>query len=172
MPATNPRISVTLKPSLDAMLKRMSDATGQSRSAIVGELLEQAEPVLARMVAVIEAARTATDEARGRLVANLADAQGKLEAHLGLAQDLFDESTSDLVGEAEQVGRRKSKGAQVATAAARTEEHSEGGGRGRRKASRADAGPPRLTGGSHPNVTGKVPRSKSPAKPSRVRKGA
>ena len=111
MAGTNPRISVTLKPSLDAAIRRLSEATGQSKSSLVAEILEQAEPVFARMATVIEAAKTATKEAKERMAANLDEAQSKLEVHLGLVNDLFEEHTADLIGDMEQIGRRKEKGA-------------------------------------------------------------
>ena len=111
MAGTNPRISVTLKPSLDAAIRRLSEATGQSKSSLVAEILEQAEPVFARMATVIEAAKTATKEAKERMAANLDEAQSKLEVHLGLVNDLFEEHTADLIGDMEQIGRRKAKGA-------------------------------------------------------------
>lgn len=171
MAGTNPRISVTLKPSLDAAIRRLSEATGQSKSSLVAELLEQAEPVLMRMATVIEAAQTATKEAKERMAANLDEAQTKLEAHLGLVQDLFEEQTADLIGDLEQIGRRKAKGATGGRTDGRaaparpparspSPESTPGGSR-----------PPRLTGGSHPTQQAKKQARKTPAKPSPARKG-
>lgn len=169
MAGTNPRISVTLKPSLDAAIHRLSEATGQSKSSLVAEILEQAEPVFARMATVIEAAKTATKEAKERMAANLDEAQSKLEVHLGLVNDLFEEHTADLIGDMEQIGRRKAKGAGGRT-------HGSGATRARPPApspvsTPGASRPPRLTGGSHPSTQEKKQARKRPAKPSPARKG-
>ena len=111
MPAVNPRVSVTLKPSLDAALRRLSEATGQSKSAIIAELLEQSEQVFVRMAAIIETAKTATVEAKERMAANLEEAHNRLVEQAGVVGDLFEEQTADLVNELEQIGRRKGRGA-------------------------------------------------------------
>lgn len=170
MAGMNPRISVTLKPSLDAAIKRLSDATGQSKSSLVAELLEQAEPVLVRMATVIEAAHTATHEAKTRLAANLDEAQTKLEAHLGLVTDLFEEQTRDLIGDLESVGRRRAKGA-GAPLGERKNEHAVRGSGARSEGGPGGSRPPRLTGGSHPTEKARKPAGKKAAKPSLARKG-
>lgn len=107
MPAVNPRVSVTLKPSLDAVLRRLSDATGQSRSSLIAELLEQSEPVFERMAVIIETAKTATEEAKERMRANLDEAHSRLVVQAGIVGDLFEEQVADLVDDVEQVGRRR-----------------------------------------------------------------
>lgn len=106
MPAVNPRVSVTLTPALDATLKRLSDASGQSRSAIIAELLEQSEPVFERMATILETAKTATQEAKDRMAANLEEAHGRLLEHAGVIGDLFEDHVADLVDDVEQIGRR------------------------------------------------------------------
>lgn len=168
MKSVNPRVSVTLKPSTDATLSRLSKATKQSKSALVAELLEQSEPTLERLATLLEAAQTATQQARERMASNLEEAQSKLEEHIGLAKDLFEEKTNDLIGEMEQIGRRKAKGAGgrthgSAATSARPDAPSPGSTPG---ASR----PPRLTGGSHPTTPGKGQGRKTAAKPSPARK--
>nr|WP_238727780.1 ribbon-helix-helix domain-containing protein [Micrococcus luteus] len=109
MPAANPRVSVTLTPSMDAILKRLSDVSGQSKSSIIAEILEQSHPVFERMAAILETAKTATQEAKERMASNLEDAHAKLLEQAGIVGDLFEEQTADLVGELEQIGRRKGK---------------------------------------------------------------
>ena len=111
MPAANPRISVTLTPSMDAILKRLSDVSGQSKSSIVAELLETSQPVFERMAVILETAKTATQEAKERMASNLEEAHLKLVEQAGVIGDLFEEQTADLVGELEQIGRRKGKSA-------------------------------------------------------------
>lgn len=111
MPAANPRISVTLTPSMDAILKRLSDVSGQSKSSIVAELLETSEGVFERMAVILETAKTATQEAKERMAFNLEEAHARLVEQAGVVGDLFEEQTADLVGELEQIGRRKGKSA-------------------------------------------------------------
>lgn len=110
MSGLNPRISVTLTPAVDAALKRLSEASGQSRSSLVGEILEQSLPVFERLAVVIETAKTATQEAKARMASNMEAAQTKLESHLGIVHDLFEEQTADLIADIEAVGRRSARG--------------------------------------------------------------
>lgn len=115
MSGLNPRISVTLTPAVDAALKRLSEASGQSRSSLVGEILEQSLPVFERLAVVIETAKTATQEAKARMASNMEAAQTKLESHLGIVHDLFEEQTADLIADIEAVGRRSARGAEGRT---------------------------------------------------------
>ncbi len=55
MPATSPRITVTITDELSVALKRLSQLTRQSQSSLVGELLAQSLPVFERMVQLMEA---------------------------------------------------------------------------------------------------------------------
>lgn len=109
MPATNPRLTVTLKPSVQSVLQRLSSLTGDSQSSLVGGLLEQSLPVLERMVQVFEAA----DATKLVLAAHMADsldrAHTKLEDQLGLALDTFDSGIRPILDAAEKVERRTSK---------------------------------------------------------------
>ena len=65
MPAVNPRITITITPELHAVLRRLSELSGQSQSGIVGELLGESVPVFERMVTVLEAAQKLKAEAEG-----------------------------------------------------------------------------------------------------------
>lgn len=56
MPAANPRITITLKPEVHEVLKRLSSLTGNSQSSMVGEILNDSFPVFERMVQVLSAA--------------------------------------------------------------------------------------------------------------------
>ena len=111
MPAVNPRVSVTLTPAMDAVLKRLSDVSGQSKSSLIAEILEQSQPVFERMALILETAKSATKDAKERMAANLEEAHTQLLHQAGLVDDLFTQQTADLVGELEQIGRRKPKGA-------------------------------------------------------------
>ena len=109
MPAVNPRITVTLTPAVHAVIHRMSVLGDESMSAIVGGLLAESLPVFQRMVQVMEAATRLKQEAergRGDLAAGLAEAQGRIEAQLGLALESMDEGFRPLLDAAEKVARR------------------------------------------------------------------
>lgn len=112
MPAKNPRLTITLQPSLAAQLRKLSELTGNSQSALIGDLLEGTGPVFDRMIQVLEAAKSAKESIRGKLADDMEHAQSKMEGALGLALEGFDEFTGSLLDEAEEVTRRaRRKGA-------------------------------------------------------------
>lgn len=106
MPAKNPRLTITLQPSLAAQLRRLSELTGNSQSALIGELLEGSGPVFDRMIQVLEAAEAAKESMRGRLAGDMERAQTKMEGALGMVLEGFDDLTGSLLDEAEAVTRR------------------------------------------------------------------
>lgn len=172
MAGLNPRISVTLTPSCDAVLKRLSEASGQSRSSLVAELLEESQGVFARMADMIELAKNATDEARQRMAQNMERAQAELEEKVGLAEDLFTAHVMDLVADVETVGRRKAKRVDARPTAA---QRGRTGAHALRSSETADAAeparPPHVTRGSGTPVTTPKRRGKSAAKPASKRVG-
>lgn len=105
MPAKNPRLCITIEPKLAAQLRRLAELTGNSQSALIGELLEGSSNVFTRVIKVLEAANAVRGSVRGRIAEELEHAQGKLERQLGLALDIVD--GSDLVDKAEDVQRRR-----------------------------------------------------------------
>ena len=112
MPAKNPRLTITLQPSLAAQLRKLSELTGNSQSALIGDLLEGTGPVFDRMIQVLEAAKSAKESIRGKLADDMEHAQAKMEGALGLVLEGFDEFTGSLLDEAEAVTRRaRRKGA-------------------------------------------------------------
>lgn len=116
MPAVNPRITITITPELHAVLRRLSELSGQSQSGIVGELLGESVPVFERMVTVLEAAQKLKAEAeRGteELKAGLIDAHQKLERQMGLMLNDLDEGFRPILEAAEKVDRRASRAADV-----------------------------------------------------------
>ena len=106
MPAKNPRLTITLQPSLAAQLRKLSELTGNSQSALIGDLLEGTGPVFDRMIQVLEAAKSAKESIRGKLADDMEHAQAKMEGALGLVLEGFDEFTGSLLDEAEAVTRR------------------------------------------------------------------
>lgn len=106
MPTLNPRLTVTLKPSTFAQLREVSRLTGNSQSALIGEILEQAEPVFSRLIQVLSAAEQAKHELKAKAAADLEGAQARLEAQMGLMLGEFDNVTGSLLHEVEAVRRR------------------------------------------------------------------
>ena len=106
MPATNPRLTITLKPSTAALLRLMSSLTGNSQSALIAELLEANEPVFERLVKVLQAAKDAKAAVAQETRAGLDHAQRKLEKQLGLMLETMDEGVAPLLAEMETVKRR------------------------------------------------------------------
>jgi hypothetical protein len=85
MPAKHPRLTITLRPELHARLRRLSELTQNSQSALVSQLLDGAEETLDRVIGLLEAASQATDDLRGRLAKDMHTAQVRIEQQLGLA---------------------------------------------------------------------------------------
>lgn len=113
MPAVNPRITITLTPEVHALLRRLSVLTGNSQSAMVGELLESSQPVFERMLVLLEAADKLKREgmqAPEDIKNSLSRAHDKLEAQLGLALESFEQGGAPLLREAEKVTRRAGRG--------------------------------------------------------------
>lgn len=113
MSTSNPRITVTLQPEVHAVLRRLSQLTKNSQSAIVGDLLMESLPVFERMAEVLDAAEhlrlqgmKASDEVKDAL----SRAQGRMETQLGLVLDDFDAGNRPLLAEAEKVQRRGAGG--------------------------------------------------------------
>jgi hypothetical protein len=92
MPAKYPRLTITMRPGLHALLRRLSELTGQSQSALIFELLDGAEPVLTRVIRLLEAATLAKDEMRGKLAQEMQGAQERIEQQLALSLDAIGET--------------------------------------------------------------------------------
>jgi len=82
MPATSPRLSITVPDHTHAALKRLSAAQGRPLGALVREYLEMATPALEELAGAMEMMRAAQDAARSELATSLTDAQADLEPHL------------------------------------------------------------------------------------------
>lgn len=89
-----------------ARLKRLSELSGNSQSALIAELLQGAAPVMDRLIKLMEAAKDVRSELAGNLVADMEAAQSRVEAQLGLALEDFDQLNASLVDQAETVKRR------------------------------------------------------------------
>lgn len=101
MATKNPRISVMLKPESNALLTRLSAVTRQSKSGIIAEFLEETcMPMFERMVTVLEAAATATEDAKEATRQGFVEAEEKLLGIVGMTSDLFDLAARPVMEEA------------------------------------------------------------------------
>lgn len=100
-----------LKPSSAAILTRLAKVTKTSKSALIAEFFEDTcMPMFERMATVLEAASTASDEAKAAARQGFQEAEEKLLGVAGLSMDLFDQSARPLLDEAEKISRRASPG--------------------------------------------------------------
>lgn len=113
MPALNPRISVTVQPSVEAVLSRLSSLTKQSKSSLIADLLDSSMPIFQRMVTVLEAASMAKDSLRTQALSDLEDGERKLQELLGVTMDIFDSHTLPIIQQAEEITRRKGQAVAV-----------------------------------------------------------
>lgn len=105
----NPRLTMTLTPSLSARLRRLSELTGNSQASLVSELLEGQEIVFDRIIRALEAAQLAREEMVPSLMADLDKSRVAIEAQLGLALDEMDRGIAPLVDEMEAIKRRRAR---------------------------------------------------------------
>ena len=114
MPTQNPRVNVTLSPSLDLLVSRLAVLERVSKSMVLRELLEAAQPALQAAVALMDAAQGAGVDARNRIANDMQktiDAAAEVQ-HLAL--QVAANNTRDIVAEAEAIrGRRPSRLARV-----------------------------------------------------------
>jgi hypothetical protein len=107
MPTNNPRVQVTLSPSLDALVQSLASHSNASKSQVLRELLEAAEPALRRAVALMDAASQATKEVHSGIARSLDRAQTRIERSMQEAMSQLDATTGDLVAQAEAVRARR-----------------------------------------------------------------
>lgn len=120
MPTKNPRVNVTLSPSLDALVSNLAKLQRVSKSQVMRELFEAVEPELRRAVVLMEAAAQATTEMKSRLVRTMDAEQTRLEAVVDEHVKYMHSATSDLVSEAQAIrSRRPSRGLVPAKAGAK-----------------------------------------------------
>lgn len=105
MPTANPRVNVTLPPALDVLVSRLAVHRSVSKSQVLRELLEAAEPALQRAVALMDAASRAAPEVLSGLADSMMRAQERIEDVLAGSMHRLEHA--DLVTKAEAVkGRR------------------------------------------------------------------
>lgn len=80
------RINLTMSRNLYETFSRMSELTGDSRSALIVEILETINPPLQRTIALLEAASQAPLQVRQGLRTSLEAMEQELAAAAGVAQ--------------------------------------------------------------------------------------
>lgn len=109
MPTLNPRVNVTLSISLDMLVAQLASLQRVSKSQVLRELLEAAEPYLQRAVALMEIASTASVEARTGLAHKLGRDLDTAQDSVALLLARVDRGI-DLVSQAEAVrGKRPAR---------------------------------------------------------------
>ena len=110
MPTLNPRVNVTLSPSLDSLVARLAELERVSKSMVLRELLEAAQPALSHAVALMEAAKGAGVDARKRIAVDMSETVKAAQGLSHLAMQVAAHNTRDMVAEAEAIrGRRPSR---------------------------------------------------------------
>ncbi len=79
MATTKPRITITLNEKSYAVLKAISECSGQPMSTFVTEMLDSARPTLERMAATFQTIKRAQDAERARFLESVDEAQAALE---------------------------------------------------------------------------------------------
>lgn len=79
MATTKPRITITLNDKSYAVLKAISECSGQPMSTFVTEMLDSARPTLERMAATFQKIKRAQDAERAWFLESVDDAQAALE---------------------------------------------------------------------------------------------
>lgn len=120
MSTTNPRLTITLQPSVSAQIRELSRLTGNSQSGVISELLESSSPVFERLIKVLAAAESAKAELGGQVKRDLEAAQTRVERQLGLILEDFSDVTKPILDQAEGIRRRaRSEAARDAKAPSR-----------------------------------------------------
>lgn len=90
MATTKPRITITLNERQHAVLRSISENSGQSMSAFLGELLEQALPVMERMAEAFRRIKDVQEDHQRRIIRDLDEAQEAIEPALRQVLGQFD----------------------------------------------------------------------------------
>lgn len=83
MPSTNPRINLVVSPAFYDTVTRLAKLSGQSRTRVLLDVLEPAEPFFNEVANLLESAVSLKTEPGSQLASNLA----KLQEKLTVAQD-------------------------------------------------------------------------------------
>jgi len=101
-----------MQPSLAAVIRRLSELTGNSQSALIADLLEGSLPTLERMCTVLDAAKKLKEQGDAipqEISQRLEQTQWQLERQLGLLLDDSDDVRRLILEETERVQRRAAR---------------------------------------------------------------
>lgn len=90
MPSVKPRLALTLPEPRYSLLKRLAALQGVSMASVVTDLLEECYPVLERVLAALEAAKSASESAKTGLRDSCYQAISELEPYRDQFLDQFD----------------------------------------------------------------------------------
>ncbi len=111
MATTKPRITITLNDKSYAVLKAISECSGQPMSTFVTEMLDSARPTLERMATTFQKIKRAQDAERARFLENMDEAQAAIEPVVMQTLGQFDLFLGRIEQAAEGMGGRGSCGA-------------------------------------------------------------
>lgn len=122
MATSKPRFTITMEPRTYRALTAMCDGTGISKAQFINQVLEENLPVLERLAAVVQAAKTATPDGLRQIGQNLRDlekAAHRLAGGMDVATDLFLSSPDALEAlEAPPEGPKRARGTRAVRAPA------------------------------------------------------
>lgn len=117
MPTSNPRVNVTLSPSLHQLVDDLAQMQRVSKATVLRELLEASEPALLQAVAMMKAAKDMTAEARNAVAKDMERTLAQVERKTAGLLEAAAGITADLVAEAEAIrGRRPARGGDARSA--------------------------------------------------------
>jgi hypothetical protein len=82
MPATSPRLCITVNVEAHSALKRLAVASRRPLASVIRELLEDAAPTVDQIASTIEALQTAQEASKSAIRQDLTEAASDLEPHL------------------------------------------------------------------------------------------
>lgn len=100
MATTKPRITITLTQRQHQVISAISDASGQSMSSILGEIVEVTMPTFERMAATLQKIKSARQLEQSRLADAMQSAQAALEPIAMAAVGQFDLFLANVEGAA------------------------------------------------------------------------
>lgn len=82
MPATSPRLCITINDEAHGALKRLASIQGRPLASVIRELLEDAAPTVDQIATSIAALKAAEASARAGIAGTLAEVADELQPHL------------------------------------------------------------------------------------------
>lgn len=114
MPATSPRINVTLPPEIYALYKSFAQVSGNSMSSMLAEIAVTSAPALERVLRVVIAAKEAEQARKDGMKQAFQQAEAELQplldqasSTLGVALAHIERAATAKPAEAQPAGRRR-----------------------------------------------------------------